>query len=78
MVCVSYKTYAAEKINGSTSFAIDNICYANFRIQEQVSIPWYNEIQNQRLEVLRNTFNFHSNSSYAQEVWSLNQFPRRE
>ena len=27
-----------------------------------------------RLEVLGNTFNLHSNSTYAQEVRSLNQF----
>ena len=30
-VCIVYKTYA-RKINGSTSFAIDNIYYVNFRI----------------------------------------------
>ena len=32
------------------------------------------KFKTQRLEVLRNTFNLHSNSTYAQEVWSLNQF----
>ena len=37
--------------------------YANFRIQEQVSVPWCGEIQNQRLEIHENTFNFHSNST---------------
>ena len=30
-VCSAYKTYAAEKINGSTSFVIDNMYYVNFR-----------------------------------------------
>ena len=30
-VCIAYKTYA-EKINGSTSFIIDNMYYVNFRI----------------------------------------------
>ena len=35
---------------------------------------WCGKIQNQRLEVLRNTFNLHSNSNCVQEVRSLNQF----
>ena len=48
--------------------------YVNFRIQEQESVPWCGEIQNQILEVLGNTFNLNSNSTNAQEVWSLNQF----
>ena len=34
------------KINGSTSFAIDNMYYVNFRIKEQESIPWCGEFQN--------------------------------
>ena len=42
---------------------MDNMYYANFRIQEQVSVPWCSEIQNERLEVLKNTFNLHSNST---------------
>ena len=50
-----------QKINGSTSLAIDNMYYVNFRIQKQKSVPWYDEIQNQRLEALRNTFKLHSN-----------------
>ena len=54
-----------QKINRSTSFAIDNMYYG---------VPWCGEIQNQRLEVLRNTFNLHSNSTNVQEVWSLNQY----
>ena len=29
-----------SQINKSTSFTIDNIYYANFKIQEQVSVPW--------------------------------------
>ena len=48
--------------------------YVNFRISEQESVPWYSEIQNQRLEILGNTFNLHFNSTYAQEMWSLNRF----
>ena len=51
------------KINGSTSFAIDNMYYVNFRIKEQESVPWCGEIQNQRSEVLGKTFNLHSNST---------------
>ena len=57
-----------EKINGSTSFAIDNMHYVNFRIKEQDSVPWCGEFQKQRLEVLENTFNIHSNSTNAQEA----------
>ena len=29
-----------RKNSGSTSFTIDNMCYINFRIQEQESVPW--------------------------------------
>ena len=72
-VCIIYKTYE-QKINGSTSFAIDNMYHVSFRIQKQESIPWCVEIQNQRSEVLENTFNLHSNSICAQEVWFLTQF----
>ena len=61
---VSHKKHTQQKINGSTSFAIDNMYYANFRIQEYESVPWYGEFQNRRSEVLENTFNlqlqFHS------------------
>ena len=32
-----------RKINGSTSFTIDNMYYVNFRIQEQESVPWCGE-----------------------------------
>ena len=34
------------KINGSTSFVIDNMYYVNFRIQEQESVPWCGKFQN--------------------------------
>ena len=71
---VSHTKHTQRKINGSTSFAIDNMYYVNFIIQEQKSVSWCGEIQNQRLEVIENTLNLHSNSTYAQEVWSLNQF----
>ena len=36
----------SRKNNGSTSFAIDNMCYVNFRIWEQKSVPWCDEFQN--------------------------------
>ena len=71
---VSHTKYIQWKINRSTSFAIDNMFYVNFRIQEQESVPWCGEIQNQILEVLGNTFNLNSNSTNAQKVCSLNQF----
>ena len=72
-VCIAYKIYTAI-INGSTLFTIDNMYYTNFRIQEQESVPWCCEIQNQRLEVFGNTLNLHTNFTYTQKVWSLNQF----
>ena len=62
---ISRTGHTQRKINGSTSFAIDNMYYVNFRIEEQESVPWCSEIQNQRLEILRNTFNLHSNSTCA-------------
>ena len=71
---VSHTKNTQRKINRSTSFSIDNMYYVNFRIEGQENVLWYGEIQNQRLEILENTFNLHSNSTYAQEVWSLNQF----
>ena len=40
---------------------IDNMNYVIFRIWEQDNVPWCDEIQNKILEVLRNTFNLHSN-----------------
>ena len=58
---------ATEK-NWSTSLENDNMCYVSFKIREQECVPWCGEIQNQRLEVLGNTFNLHSNSTFAQEV----------
>ena len=73
---VSHTKHTQWKINESTSFTIDNMYYVSFRLQEQESVPWCVEIQNQRLEVLENTFNLHSNSTCVQEVWSLNQFIR--
>ena len=59
----SHTKHTHQKINESTSFTIINMYYVNFRIQEQESIPWCGEIQNQRLEVLGNTFNLHFNST---------------
>ena len=71
--CIPYKTHSGSNKHGSISFMIDNMHYVILRIWEQ-DAPWCSEIQNKRLEVLGNTFNLHSNSTYAQEVWSLNQF----
>ena len=62
---VSHTKHTQQKINWSTSFAIDNMYYVNFRIWEQESVPWCSEIQNQRLEALGNTFNLHSNSTWC-------------
>ena len=41
-----------RKINGSTSFEIDNMHYVNFRIQEQESVPWCGEFQNKDCKLL--------------------------
>ena len=51
------------KINGSTSFAIDNMYYVSFWIWEQECVPWCGEIQNRKSKVLEKTFNLHSNST---------------
>ena len=50
---VLHTKHTLWKINESTSFAIDNMYYVNFRIQEQDSVPWCSEFQNQKLEILR-------------------------
>ena len=39
-----------QKINGSTSFTIDNTCYVSFRIQEQESVTWCVEIQKPKMK----------------------------
>ena len=44
---VSHTKNTQWKNNGSTSFAIDNMYYVNFKISEQESVPWCGEIQNQ-------------------------------
>ena len=46
---VSHTKYTQRKINGFTSFVIDNIYYVNFRIYEQESVPWCGEIQAQEV-----------------------------
>ena len=63
-VCITYK-HTQLKINGSTSFVIDNMYYVSFRIYEKESIPWCSEIQNRRPKVLGKTFNLHSNSTWC-------------
>ena len=44
---------------------IDNMHYVILRIWEQDRVPWCGKIQNKRLEVLGNTFNLHSNSTFC-------------
>ena len=44
---VSHTKHTQQKINGFTLFAIDNMHYVNFRIQEQESVPWCGEFQNE-------------------------------
>ena len=56
------------KINGSTSFVIDNMYYVSFWIWEQECIPWCAEIQNQRSEVLGKTLIFTPIPLNAQDV----------
>ena len=43
---------------------IDNMHYVILRIWEQDSVAWCGEIQKKILEVLGNTFNLHSNSTF--------------
>ena len=43
---VSHTKHTQWKINGSTTFAINNMYYVNFRIQEQESVPWCGKFQN--------------------------------
>ena len=67
--CIPYKTHSESNKHGSILFMIDNMHYVIFRIWEQDRVPWCDEIQNKRLEVLRNTFNLHSNSTLR--PWSV-------
>ena len=62
--CIPYKTHSGSNKHGSILFMIDNIHYVILRIWEQDSVPWCGEIQNKRLEVLGNTFNLYSNSTF--------------
>ena len=63
--CIPYKTHSGSDIHGSISFMIDNMHYVILRIWEQDSVSWCGEIQNKKLEVLGNTFNLHSNSTFC-------------
>ena len=45
---VSHTKHTQRKINKFTSFAIDNMYYVSFRILEQESVPWCNEIQKKK------------------------------
>ena len=44
-IFTSHTKHTQRKINESILFAIDNMYYVNFIIQEQKSVPWYGEIQ---------------------------------
>ena len=48
MSCWFWWKYACaqRKNNRSTSFVIDNMCFVNFRIWKQESVPWCDEFQN--------------------------------
>ena len=41
---VSHTNHTQQKMNGSTSFAINNMYCVNFRIKEYESVPWCGEI----------------------------------
>ena len=70
----SHTKHTQRKINGSTSFAIDNRHYESFRIKEQESVPWCGEIQN-RMKKYSGTLSIYTPIPLdAQDVWSLNQF----
>ena len=71
---VSHIKHTRRKINGFTSFAIDNMHYVNFRIYEQESVPWCGEFQNKDYKYLRTLLIFTPIPLDIQEVWSLNYF----
>ena len=68
-----------EKLNGFTSLENDNMCYVSFRIREQENaylgvVKFKTEDQ----KFLGRLLIFTTIPLDAQDVWSLNQFPRRE
>ena len=70
---------AVKKLNGSTSLENDNMCYVSFRIKEQENaylgvVKFKTEDQ----KFLGRLLIFTTIPLDAQDVWSLNQFPRRE
>ena len=71
--------FAAEKLNGSTSLENDNMRYVSFRIREQENaylgvVKFKTEDQ----KFLGRLLIFTPIPLDAQDVWSLNQFPKRE
>ena len=54
-----------QKINGSTLFVIDNMYYVISKFKNKRAYFGVVKFKNQRLEVLGNTFNLHSNSTFA-------------
>ena len=70
---------AVEKLNGSISLENGNMCYVSFRIREQENaylgvVKFKTEDQ----KFLERLLIFTPIPLDAQDVWSLNQFPRRE
>ena len=78
--CYCWKYECAQrKINGSTSLENDNMCYVSFRIWEQENV--YLDVVKFKTEdqkFLERLLIFTPIPLNAQDVWSLNQFPRRE
>ena len=82
LACKCWKIHimcTVEKLNGSTSLENDNMRYVSFRIREQENaylgvVKFKTEDQ----KFLRRLLIFTPISLDAQDVWSLNQFPRRE
>ena len=67
-----------EKLNGSTSLENNNMCYVSFRIREQENaylgvVKFKTEDQ----KFLGRLLIFTPTPLNAQDIWSLNQFPRR-
>ena len=65
MVCISYKTYIAENL---TDLLHSQLITCTMKISEFKNMRAYLGV------VKLNTFNLNFNSTFAQEVWSLNQF----
>ena len=66
------------KLNGSTSLENDNMCYVSFRIREQENVYLgVVKFKTEDQKFLGRLLIFTPIPLNAQDVWSLNQFPRR-